>query len=792
MVSYPHGGSRVTATPRPVPSPEAVLESSPDALLVVAEDGTILRVNAATERMFGYTRDDLVGRDHRILLTEGYHGGFQRLFFALRKGLDAGAGATDPPPVEAYGRRRDGTEFHGELTYALLAPCTGPGADPGTGPGPGPGPESKADPAKADPTDADPADAEPTSMAVTVRDISHRLAADAGLRESMSLLSATLESTADGILVVGAEGQIAGVNNQFVSMWGIPRELLATQDDNAVLGFVLDQLKDPTQFIEKVTALYADPLAESHDVLDFRDGRTFERYSRPQLVANKVVGRVWSFRDVMPTRMAQDQITKAMAGLAEQAAQLKALAFQDPLTGLSNRQLFNDQLAAALRGPSATAVDVLLLDLDDFKEVNDILGHHAGDQMLIEVGRRLRTCVRPVDVVARLGGDEFVVLLVGSLDPDAVAERIVATLRAPLWIDGTMLRPSLSLGLASIADDGDDDGAATGDASAHRASAHHPDADHHDADHPSGGGASGLLRRADVAMYAAKAAGKNRYLRFLPAMMKSLVQRTELVSGLRVAVDSGQIEVHYQPIVSAKLGVVGTVEALARWRRDGQIVPPLQFIPAAERSGLIVEIGTEVLLRGCTELKPWLAEDATRSLAVNVSGVQLQHGDFVELVLAVTASCGVAPQQLVLEVTESVFFDDDCHVIQQLTALRSAGARVALDDFGTGYSSLGRLQDLPVDTLKIDQSFVAMIHTGKEKLPILRAMIGMAQGLGLNVTAEGVETAAQAEYLMDLGCDSLQGFLFSGPEPGSALEPAIARSAQAFAALWGGRVAGNR
>ena len=224
-------------------------------------------------------------------------------------------------------------------------------------------------------------------------------------------------------------------------------------------------------------------------------------------------------------------------------------------------------------------------------------------------------------------------------------------------------------------------------------------------------------------MYAAKTAGKNRYLRFRPEMMKSLVERTELEAGLRLAVDAGQIAVHYQPIVSSRLGVVVKVEALARWERDGETVPPQQFIPAAERSGLIVEIGTEVLLKGCTELKPWLAEDPARSLAVNVSGVQLQHGDFAELLLAVAGTCGVDPRQLVVEVTESVFFDDDCHVIQQLIALRNAGVRVALDDFGTGYSSLGRLQELPVDTLKIDQSFTSMIHTGDENLPILSCMI---------------------------------------------------------------------
>jgi diguanylate cyclase (GGDEF)-like protein/PAS domain S-box-containing protein len=725
----------VTASSHPAPSFEDVVETSPDALLVVTADGIITLVNAAAEQMFGYSRDELVGQDHRMLLAEGFRNGLQRLFFNLRK--DAGRDDADArPPVQAYGLRRDGSEFQGEVACSLV-----PSGDP------------SRETATADA-------ATNVSMAVTVRDTSHRQATDAGLRQAMSLLSATLESTADGILVVSSGGQIAGFNNQFVSMWGIPRDLLATQDDEAVMGFVLDQLVDPVQFVDKVVALYADPAAESHDVLDFRDGRTFERYSRPQKVADEVVGRVWSFRDVTPARVAQDKINKAMADLAEKAAQLKSLAFQDPLTGLSNRQLFNDRLASALRGPGDTAVDVLLLDLDDFKEVNDILGHHAGDQMLIEVGRRLRTCVRPNDVVARLGGDEFVVLLVGSLDPEAVAGRIVESLKVPLWIDGTMLRPSLSLGLAPMNEDAVD--------------------------------ASELLRRADVAMYAAKAAGKNRFLRFRPEMMQALVERTEIEAGLRLAVDSGQIAVHYQPVVSARLGVVETVEALARWERDDGIVPPQQFIPAAERSGLIVEIGTEVLLRGCTELRPWLSEDAGRSLAVNVSGVQLQHGDFAGLALAVAESCGVDPRQLVVEVTESVFFDDDHHVIQQLAALRSAGVRVALDDFGTGYSSLGRLQGLPVDTLKIDQSFVSMIRTGAEKLPILSSMISMAHGLGLTVTAEGVETAAQAEYLMNLDCDSLQGFLFSRPEPESALAEALARSDRAIAALRGGRVSGNR
>lgn len=698
---------------------QAIIDSLPDALLVLAQDGTVVLMNPAAERVFGYSRQELVGHDHRIILAEGYRLGFQRFFKALRAG---GPESSYGSPFEAYGLRKDGTEFKGEIACGLLDIATG------------------------------------HCMSVSVRDMTHREEPDDGLREAMSLLSATLESTADGILVVDTGGQIAGVNEQFVSMWGIPRELLATHDDEAVISYVLGLLKGPQSFLDKVRDLYEHPLAESNDILEFTDGRTFERYSRPQKVADKVVGRVWSFRDVTPRLAAQDQAKQALADLAEQAEQLKALAFQDPLTGLANRKLFHDQLAESLRGNRSGTVDVLLLDLDDFKEVNDILGHHAGDEMLTEVARRLRSCVRPDDTVARLGGDEFVVLLTDSPEPDDVAESIVASLNVPMWIDGTMLRPSLSLGLAS----------ASRDVVA----------------------ASELLRQADVAMYAAKAAGKNRYMRFEPHMMTALVQRTDMEAGLRLAVDSGQITVHYQPVISPNLGEVVQFEALARWRRDGDLVPPGQFIPTAERSGLISAVGMQVMRHSFVELQPWLAGDAGRSVAVNISGVQLKDCTFAEKVLRLAASCATDPRQLVLEVTESVFFDPDAHVIRQLDLLRDAGVRVALDDFGTGYSSLGRLQELPVDAVKIDRSFVSMVRTGAEKLPILNSMINMAHSLGLTVTAEGIETAAQANYLTNLDCDSLQGYLFSHPEPESGLELALLRSADAIDQMRGIRLEG--
>jgi diguanylate cyclase (GGDEF)-like protein/PAS domain S-box-containing protein len=687
-----------------------MFDASPDALLAIAEDGSIRIANAAAARLFGVAVDKLVGSDHRALLSEGFRNEVSRICKHLQ-------GMEPVPPREVFGVHSDGTEFAAEMAGSFLESADGP------------------------------------QVLVSIRSTSHRKTADADLREAMSLLTATLESTADGILVISSDGGVAGFNDQFLQMWGIPPELLEGDTEEPVMRLILSQIKDPEAFLARLNEVEEAPGAESHDVLDFNDGRTFERYSRPRRLGDRIVGRVWSFRDVTPRRKAQEQAQQAMQDLAAQAEQLRALAFQDSLTGLANRAVFNDSLATSLREPRLKAVDVLLVDLDDFKEVNDILGHQAGDDMLVEVSRRLRGCVPTADVVARLGGDEFVVLLTACPDADAIASCIVRCLHVPVTIGGTVFRPSLSLGLAS----------AGGETIS----------------------PSELLRQADIAMYAAKAAGKNRYLRFHPEMMAALVQRTDMEAGLQLAVPRGEISVAFQPIVSPRMGQVVQFEALARWDRGGERVPPSVFVPLAERSGLISEIGEEVMALGLVQLAPWLSEDPSRSLAVNVSGVQLQDAHFADGVLRLAEAAGVGAYQLVLEVTESVFFDADLSLIRQLGSLREAGVRVALDDFGTGYSSLGRLQELPVDTVKIDRTFVSMIRTGDERLPILSSMINMAHSLGLTVTAEGVETATQADYLTALECDSLQGYLFSLPEMGSRLELAVRQAELAINALDG-------
>ncbi|BAS07822.1 uncharacterized signaling protein CC_0091 [Arthrobacter sp. Hiyo4] len=526
---------------------DVFLDASPDALLAVNADRTIKMANAAASKLFGYTRAELIGSDHWLLLSEAFRSETRLLQEHLQAQPDIPL-----PPREVHGLHRDGTEFSAEVAGSLLD-------DGGT-----------------------------QVLLVSVRSTEHRKGADADLLKAMSLLTATLESTADGILVISSDGSVAGFNDQFLKMWGIPPELLDGDTEVPIMRLIVSQVANPEAFMARIAEVVENPAAESHDVLDFKDGRTFERYSRPQRVGERIAGRVWSFRDVTPRRQAQEQAEQALAVLAAQAEQLSALAFQDPLTGLANRAVFNQSLAAALKKPRLKTVDVLLIDLDNFKEVNDILGHQAGDDMLLEVARRLRDCVPTADVVARLGGDEFVVLLTACPDADAIAASIVTCLHVPVTINGRALRPSLSLGLASI-------GKETMVASE-------------------------LLREADIAMYAAKAAGKNRFQRFHEDMMTALVQRTDLEAGLQLAIARGEISVEFQPIVSPRMGRVVKFEALARWDREDQRVPPAVFIPLAERSGLINELGNEVMAQSLKQLAPWLREDPSRSLSMNVSG----------------------------------------------------------------------------------------------------------------------------------------------------------------------------
>ncbi|MGY1774338.1 EAL domain-containing protein [Geodermatophilus sp. SYSU D00804] len=463
--------------------------------------------------------------------------------------------------------------------------------------------------------------------------------------------------------------------------------------------------------------------------------------------------------DVTERKAAELAAARAAAELAAQAEQLRRLAFTDPLTGLANRALFADRLAHALEARSPAGVSVLLIDLDDFKDVNDVLGHQAGDRLLVEVAERLTRCVRPEDTVARLGGDEFAVVLAEADHGEQVARRISAALDAPVRFGDRQLVPSGSIGLARSA-----------------GGEHVP--------------AEALLQQADIAMYAAKQAGKGRHAVFDPTMSTAVLARADVENGLRQALEDDGFVVHLQPLVDVRTRAATRVEVLVRWPRPGGLALPAEFLPVAERSGLVRALGQRVLRTACLRLSGWLAADRRRSVSVNVSPVQLREPDFATTVLGVLAGTGVRPGQLLLEVTETVFLEAGPRVVGQLDELRAAGIRVAIDDFGTGYSSLGRLQALPVDGIKIDRSFVQQIGDGADDQPILTAMVTLAHCLGLEVTAEGVETGVQAARLVELGVDHLQGHHLARPVPPEDLAGAVAAAGAVLQAA-GDRSAGR-
>jgi diguanylate cyclase (GGDEF)-like protein/PAS domain S-box-containing protein len=431
-------------------------------------------------------------------------------------------------------------------------------------------------------------------------------------------------------------------------------------------------------------------------------------------------------------------------------AMLQFLANHDQLTKLPNRNQFAQRLADAIARAARYKhrVGVLFIDLDRFKNVNDTLGHESGDTLLIAVAERFREALRETDTVARLGGDEFTVVLEEIGDAGeiaATAQRLLETLGAPFDVQGQEVFASASIGISIYPDDGAD--------------------------------AASLLRNADMAMYRAKEMGKNTFQFFTREATIASVARLQLENSLRRAIERGEFILHYQPMMDlTSLQIVG-MEALVRWMHpDLGMVPPAQFIPLAEETGLIVQIGNWVLEQACRRTRALnQAGNLNLTVSVNLSARQFRRRDLAQSVAAVLAATGLPPSQLELEVTESSVMDDQEAAVLTLSALKAMGVHFSVDDFGTGYSSLSQLKRFPIDSLKIDQSFVRDIPADQDDAAIVSAIVAMGHRLRLKLIAEGVETPEQLAFLKALGCDLVQGYLFGKPMPEDEFVAFLAR-----------------
>ncbi len=439
-----------------------------------------------------------------------------------------------------------------------------------------------------------------------------------------------------------------------------------------------------------------------------------------------------------------DRLEQAVLQLSVLQEQLHHQAYHDPLTSLANRTLFTDKVRETLT-TTRGEVSVLFIDLDDFKTVNDSLGHAAGDELLVSVASRLRSCLRPEDVVARLGGDEFAVMVEDSRDAEesatVVARRIMEAFVMPLSVGSESVSVYVSVGIA-IAKDRNKS-------------------------------AEELIRDADVAMYKAKTSGKGRFQVFHPSMGAAVLERHGLKEELRQAIERGQLTLYFQPIVTLSSGELVAEEALIRWQHPRRgLVAPDEFLPLAEETGLILSVGQYVLEQACHQARTWQHEREDRragarevAVHVNLSAVELRDRHLAERVRETLFRTSVDPRMLIFEVTETLLLDDEAHVSATIAELRELGVRFALDDFGTGYSSLSYLHTLPLDMLKIAKSFVDGLSRGGREASFVRMIIELARTLGVGVIAEGIESPDQVAALLSLGCDLGQGFHLGRPRP---------------------------
>ena len=551
------------------------------------------------------------------------------------------------------------------------------------------------------------------------------------IRQSEARFSSLVQNSSDVVMVVEADSTIRYISPSV----------------ERVLGHAAGELEGT-----KLTVLIHPE--DRTGVLQFLISGGREGDAHPGLTEFRMKHRddFWLHVETLRTNLLHDENVKGIVLNTRDVSERKAFeeqlahqAFHDAVTGLANRALFKDRVEHMIERQARDhlPVSILFMDLDDFKTINDSLGHAAGDRLLSEVGERLKNSLRQADTAARLGGDEFAILLEDGgdgVDAAEVAARILSSLEGPFHLEGKEVFVRASIGIAT-------------------------------ADARTGGpeGAEELLRNADVAMYMAKEAGKGRYQVFEPAMHDTALQRLELKADLQRAVDNAEFVLHYQPVIELSTGRIEGLEALVRWQHPARgLIAPLDFIPLAEETGLIVALGRWVLQEACTQarrLQQRYVMDPPLHMAVNLSARQLQRPEIVGEIAQTLMETQLEPSSLVLEITESVMMQDMDLSIQRLAELKELGVRLAVDDFGTGYSSLNYIRRFPVDILKVDKSFVDGVNEGGEESALTAAIIELAGILRLRPVAEGIERADQLEKLLALRCDLGQGFYFAKPLP---------------------------
>jgi diguanylate cyclase (GGDEF)-like protein/PAS domain S-box-containing protein len=564
------------------------------------------------------------------------------------------------------------------------------------------------------------------------RGIGRDITAQRKAQDELRLAASVFEASAEAVMVTDAGRRILAVNPAFETITGYCRSEAIGQTPRILSSDTHDQ-----EFYQRLWETIA---RDGH-----WQGEIWDRRKTGEIIA--ISGSISAVKDGSGAIYRYVSVFSDVSDRKQAEEQISFLAHHDPLTGLPNRTLMEDRLkqAIALAERNGSSLAVLFIDLDNFKTINDSLGHHIGDLVLQQVADRLRECVRKSDTVCRLGGDEFLVILdaiIETEDAARVASKILASLAEQCTIDGNRLHVTPSIGISVYPQDGSDP--------------------------------VSLLKNADVAMYHAKNHGRNLFHFFTQDLNAKASERLALESNLRRGLDAEEFLLHYQPQVDALSGRVIGLEALVRWRHpEWGMVSPARFIPVAEESGLIIPLGEWILRDACRQGRIWQQGGWNIPIAVNISALQFRHKAFLETVLRALADYPQQPGCLVLELTEGVLMTDSDDNDALLRQLKNMGISLAVDDFGTGYSSLAYLKRFPIDKLKIDQSFVRDLTSDSADAEIVKAIIALSHALGLGVIAEGVETAEQRIMLGAMGANVCQGYFFHMPLSVEALEPLV-------------------